>query len=231
MTQSSEMEYWEPLAEPSPGFWATLEGQVSELAVSHDLHIGFCVEGPRADFSLQDALATVPRGLWYLLRTGGFRLFVGWDGTYRVERGVIVGGLPHPRTLTVPPTGKQHYSSWEEARAECVRILKSRKRNFRRCYYCRERFAPEDYTRVIIAPLDAYTAWQQLPEDIREDLFPEFPIEGPRKAVCWSCLSARQPAGGVLIRGQRLQLTHIRLVASAPTGTGDISRLCPRERL
>jgi hypothetical protein len=230
MTQSSEMEYWEPLAEPSPGFWATLEGQVSELAVSHDLHIGFCVEGPRADFSLQDALATVPRGLWYLLRTGGFRLFVGWDGTYRVERGVIVGGLPHPRTLTVPPTGKQHYSSWEEARAECVRILKSRKRNFRRCYYCRERFAPEDYTRVIIAPLDAYTAWQQLPEDIREDLFPEFPIEGPRKAVCWSCLSARQPAGGVLIRGQRLQLTHIRLVASAPTGTGDISRLCPRER-
>ena len=231
MTQSSEMEYWEPLAEPSPGFWATLEGQVPELAVSHDLHIGFCVEGPRADFSLQDALATVPRGLWYLLRTGGFRLFVGWDGTYRVERGVIGGGLPHPRTLTVPPTGKQHYSSWEEARAECVRILKSRKRNFRRCYYCRERFAPEDYTRVIIAPLDAYTAWQQLPEDIREDLFPEFPIEGPRKAVCWSCLSARQPAGGVLIRGQRLQLTHIRLVASAPTGTGDISRLCPRERL
>jgi hypothetical protein len=191
-TKSSENEYWKPLAEPSPGFWATLEGQVSELAGSHYLHIDFCVEGPHADFSLQDALATVPRGLWYLLRTGGFRLFVGWDGTYRVERGVIVGGLPHPRTLTVPPTGKQHYSSWEEARAACVRILKSRSRNFRRCHYCGQRFAPEDYTRVDVAPLDAYTAWQQLPDGRREEFSPEAPNDGPRRAVCWTCLSERE---------------------------------------
>ena len=196
-----------PVEEPSPGFWASLDRSLSELAASLNLDIGGYIEGPQAAESLgrlRDRCST--RSLVSAAdRTVHAFCGMGWVISDRA------------RSQNWRPPGAQYSHSLPHRKAELCfmgrgsRWVRSRPDNprpqFPSVSLLPSEIAPEDYTRRDVGPLDAYSSWKE--SGANPDEFPpDAPLApGPRKTVCWMCLNASAP-GGLLILSQRTEIGY-----------------------
>lgn len=108
------------------------------------------IDGEQEDCWGQSIVATLPPGSsppgssWWLLNHEDDSLFValGETGELYVSRSAYRVPGPEP-ILFVEPSGTKLVASREEALEEARRILRNRRRSYRRCHFCREKTPPE----------------------------------------------------------------------------------------
>jgi hypothetical protein len=122
-----------------------IEADIDAIADALEMRAERFVNGGQDDGWGQWVVATLPSDLsWWWLSDQNDSLLISVNdaGELCVSRSVrsVRGAPPH---LEVAPIGSKLVGSRDEAIKEARRILRIRRRSYRRCYFCGERTPPE----------------------------------------------------------------------------------------
>ncbi len=131
---------------------ALTEDDVLAIADALGLSAEPLIDGEQEDCWGQSIVATLPPVLyWWWLSDENDSLLIALDeaGALSVSRAVRRVTGPSP-CLVVEPTGTRLVASREEALQEARRILRNRRRSYRRCHFCGEKTPPEWGERAVV---------------------------------------------------------------------------------